>query len=108
MGTHCAEVGAHIECRKATMRDVSVLARFIERSVRELQSCDYSFDHIEAALKTVYGVDSLLIEDGTYLVSETLSGRRKIVGCGGWSKRRTLYGADHWSQRDDELLMRRA
>jgi hypothetical protein len=47
-------------------------------------------------------VDSQLIADGTYFVAETFSG--EIVGCGGWSKRKTLYGGDVWVAREDSLL----
>ena len=53
------------------------------------------------ALKSVYGVDSMLIEDGTYFVAEADD---IIVGCGGWSKRKTLFGGDQFSSRDASLL----
>ena len=53
------------------------------------------------ALKSVYGVDSMLIEDGTYFVAEADD---IIVGCGGWSKRKTLFGGDQFSNRDASLL----
>jgi GNAT superfamily N-acetyltransferase len=66
-------------------------------------------------------VDSQWISDGTYFVAEAkgaemLSGLAKIsgakytgagwtiAGCGGWSKRKTLYGSDHWTGREDALL----
>jgi len=71
-----------------------------------LQANDYSPTQLESALRTVYGADSQLIADGTYLVAETLTpqGEPLIVGCGGWSKRKTLYGGDQWSAREDTLL----
>ncbi len=83
------------------MQDVPVLSALIERSVRELQRDDYSERQIELALRTVYGVDTTLIRDGTYFAVEELG---EIVACGGWSKRKTLYGGDVWSGRQDELL----
>jgi len=49
----------------------------------------------------IMGIDTQLIDDGTYFVAE-LDGR--IVGCGGWSRRATLYGADHSAGRDAALL----
>jgi len=51
-------------------------------------------------------VDTQLIEDGTYFVIEAVSdsGTRVIAGCGGWSKRKTLYGGDQWRGREDSLL----
>ncbi len=78
-----------------------VLSTLIDASVRELQRADYTQKQIDLALATVYGVDTTLIEDGTYFVIEDESG---IVACGGWSKRKTLYGGDHWTAREDALL----
>lgn len=61
---------------------------------------------MEAALGTVYGVDTQLIADGTYYVAETgeTSGKRILVACGGWSMRKTLYGSDQGPGRNSELL----
>jgi N-acetylglutamate synthase-like GNAT family acetyltransferase len=87
--------------RKATKSDIPRISEVIEASVRGLQSKDYSPTQIEAALKTVYGVDTQLIADGTYLVAEIES---EIVACGGWSKRKTLYGGDQFESREDTLL----
>ena len=83
------------------MEDVPALEVLIPLSVRTLQAPYYSPTQIEAALGPVFGVDSQLIRDGTYFVVENES---QIVGCGGWSKRRTLYGSDHWTGREDALL----
>ena len=95
--------------RLATSADVPALAALIEISVRGLQAGDYSPAQIELALKTVYGVDTQIISDGTYFAAEaeaTSSEDRAgvLVGCGGWSKRKTLFGGDAWSAREDELL----
>jgi GNAT superfamily N-acetyltransferase len=87
--------------RKAVAADVPTLQTLIEASVRGLQGADYSPAQIESALASVYGVDSQLITDGTYFVVEI---RGEIVACGGWSKRKTLYGGDVWSGREDSLL----
>lgn len=87
--------------RPATPDDIPVLETLIERSVRTLQAGDYSPAQIDGALGTVFGVDRQLIADGAYLVAET-GGR--IVGCGGWSRRRTLFGAHEFVERDDSLL----
>jgi GNAT superfamily N-acetyltransferase len=95
----------HILIRPAVPADIPVLRELIDASVRGLQAEDYSPAQIEAALKTVYGVDSRLIADGTYFVAEIeASENAEIVGCGGWSKRRTLFGGDRWSGRHDALL----
>jgi GNAT superfamily N-acetyltransferase len=96
-----------VRVRKALPADVPRLRELIEASVRGLQSEDYSLAQIEGALKTVYGVDSQLIGDGTYLVAEVESKPGTvpvIAGCGGWSKRKTLYGGDQYAGREDSLL----
>jgi N-acetylglutamate synthase-like GNAT family acetyltransferase len=95
----------NVRIRKATLADVPVLRALIEASVRGLQADDYSPAQIEGALKSVYGVDSQLIADGTYLVAEeTSQSVPVIVACGGWSRRKTLYGGDQYSGREDSLL----
>jgi GNAT superfamily N-acetyltransferase len=106
----------NVHLRLAVPEDVPVLRELIEASVRGLQTRDYTPAQIEGALKTVFGVDSQLIADGTYIVAEAESitieragtnntrSRLMIVGCGGWSKRKTLYGSDHWTGREDAPL----
>jgi len=100
----------NIWIRKAVAADVPVLQRLIEASVGELQAEDYTPAQREGALESVFGVDSQLIADGTFFVAEAriiidgLSDAREIAGCGGWSKRKTLYGSDHWTDREDTLL----
>ena len=96
-----------IRLRLAVASDIPVLRQLIDASVRGLQADDYTPTQIEAALKTVYGVDSQLIADGTYFVVEVEKSHKagpEIVGCGGWSKRKTLFGGDHWTGRQDALL----
>ncbi len=94
-----------IHLRKATSADIPRLREVIEASVRGLQANDYSPAQIEGALRSVYGVDTQLIADGTYYVAEIAeSGKPTIVACGGWSKRKTLYGGDQFAAREDSLL----
>jgi GNAT superfamily N-acetyltransferase len=96
--------------RIAVPCDIPALRRLIEVSVLGLQADDYNPAQLSAALKTVYGVDSQLIADGTYFAVEHVSEQARgefagpIVGCGGWSKRKTLYGGDQWTERQDSLL----
>lgn len=97
-----------LRIRIAVPGDVSALTEMIAQSVRTLQAEDYSEAQREAALKTVFGIDSQLVADGTYLVAEASGahpGLPKIAGCGGWSKRKTLYGGDHWEHREDAVLL---
>src|SRR5487761_297187 len=96
-----------VRIRRAIPDDIPALREVIDASVRGLQTRDYTAAQIESALKTVYGVDSQLIADGTYFVVEAEFSEGKcpaIVGCGGWSKRHTLYGGDRWTGRQDALL----
>jgi GNAT superfamily N-acetyltransferase len=88
--------------RLATTADVPVLTGLIDASVRGLQAGDYTPAQIDGALRAVYGVDTQLIADGTYFVVE--DGDGTIAGCGGWSKRKTLYGGDAFLAREDSLL----
>lgn len=93
-----------IVLRLAEVSDIPTLTKLIDRSVRELQQGDYSPAQIDSALRTVYGVDSQLIADGTYFVAEVLEEPPLIAGCGGWSKRKTLYGGDQFHGRQDSFL----
>jgi predicted N-acetyltransferase YhbS len=87
--------------RLANEADVAALEALIPLSVRALQSPYYSQAQMDAALGPVFGVDRQLIRDGTYFVAERDGA---IVGCGGWSRRRSLYGGDSCREREDELL----
>ena len=87
--------------RRAELADREAIARLIAQSARGLSRDEYSEPQIEAALQTVFGVDTNLILDGTYFVAD--SGGR-LVGCGGWSKRRTLFGGDQFAERDASQL----
>ncbi len=92
----------NVRLRPAILPDVPQLRGVIEASVRGLQARDYTPSQIDGALESVYGVDTQLIVDGTYYAAETSASR--IVACGGWSKRKTLYGGDQYSGREDDLL----
>lgn len=99
-------IDAQIHIRKAVPEDVPALRALIDASVRGLQAEDYSPEQIEGALQTVFGVDSQLIADGTYVIAEAKTESADVVaaGCGGWSKRKTLFGGDQWTERRDSLL----
>lgn len=87
--------------RLAQLDDVPQLRTLIDLSVRTLQAGDYSSQQIEGSLGTVFGVDQQLIRDQTYFVIEAGG---HIAACGGWSKRKTLFGSDHVAGKDDALL----
>jgi len=113
--------------RRATEDDIPTLHALIEASVRGLQGGDYTAAQIEGALGTVLGLDTQLIRDRTYFVAEIAdhakygSGAKaaesatesnvsaetpahRLAGCGGWSNRKTLFGAYHGPGREPELL----
>ena len=108
--------------RKATRSDVPALKSLVEASVRGLGPLQYSERQIELSLQHLFGIDTLLIDDGTYYVAETevaetevaetevaetevaeteVSGAR-IIGCGGWSVRKTPFGGDQAEAQDPE------
>jgi GNAT superfamily N-acetyltransferase len=87
--------------RLAREDDIRTLEVLIPLSVRCLQAPYYSSAHIEAALGPVFGVDRQLISDGTYFIVEH-SGH--VVGCGGWSRRRAVFGGDRTRLAEDAAL----
>jgi GNAT superfamily N-acetyltransferase len=88
--------------RTAYTADIPALAALIDLSVRTLQTNEYAPDQISGALAAVFGVDTQLIADQTYFAVETTKG--ELVACGGWSKRKTLFGGDQAAIREPELL----
>lgn len=87
--------------RRATMDERDALKQLIAESARHLSRRHYNDQQIETAIATVFGVDTDLIEDGTYFVAEEAG---VLVGCGGWSKRKTLFGGDQYLERDAGYL----
>jgi GNAT superfamily N-acetyltransferase len=90
-----------IVLRKATLDDVPRIEALIARSARGLSKADYRPSQIEGALRGAFGVDTQLLADETYFVAEE-DGR--LVGCGGWSYRSTLFGSDARTDRDSSTL----
>jgi len=86
--------------RLATESDLPQLSALMERAIRELLKPVLRPDQVEASF-SIMGLDSQLIEDRTYFVVEE-NGR--VAGCGGWSRRATLFGGDHSAGRDARLL----
>jgi GNAT superfamily N-acetyltransferase len=82
--------------RRATMDERDAIEQLIAESARHLSREHYNDAQIDAAIATVFGVDTDLIEDGTYFVAESAG---TLVGCGGWSRRKTLFGGDQYSSR---------
>jgi GNAT superfamily N-acetyltransferase len=87
--------------RPALPHEIPALEAIITASARVLSQGYYTPAETEAAIAHVFGVDSELVADGTYLVAEAEDG---IAGCGGWSKRATLFGGDRFAGRASGLL----
>jgi len=83
------------------MADLPALGPLIAASARELSRGDYTPEQIEGALRGAFGTDTQLIRDGTYFVIEVDG---VMAGCGGWSRRRTLFGSDARPDRDPAEL----
>ncbi len=89
--------------RLATVDDVPAIVELMRTSISDNMKAFLSAAEIEAAKETM-GVDRRLIEDQTYFLIETiLNGETVLVGCGGWGRRKTLYGGDQSVGRDDSL-----
>mgnify|MGYP006183676553 CR=1 FL=1 len=87
---------------ESTVRRLSQYLRFL----REAQAVwpwvrPYLDDRQIESSRTIMGLDTQLVEDGTYFVVESAG---RIVGCGGWSRRRTLFGGDQAKGTSDPLL----
>jgi len=86
--------------RLATLNDLPELHALMDISIRQLIGVFLDPPKVEASFELM-GVDTNLITDGTYFAIEQ---HNKIIGCGGWSRRATLFGGDHTSGRDARLL----
>jgi GNAT superfamily N-acetyltransferase len=90
-----------ITLRRAARADIPLLAGVIERSAHGLSTADYTRAQVAGALRGAFGVDTQLVDDGTYFVAAEGG---VIAGCGGWSFRATLFGGDSRTDRDASML----
>lgn len=93
-------MGTPLTHRVATRGDLPALAPLVDAAISELQQGFLDAAQI-ASSRAIMGLDTQLVDDGTYYVVE-LDGR--LAGCGGWSRRNTLYGGDHAAARDATVL----
>ena len=86
--------------RLAKAADMPALQLLMTAAIKELLPQFLPPEKVEASF-AVMGVDSQLIEDGTYFILESAG---ILAGCGGWSRRATLFGHNHTAGRDARLL----
>jgi GNAT superfamily N-acetyltransferase len=86
--------------RPANVADIPAIRPLMDAAISELLSSYLPDDGVAASFE-IMGLDTQLIADGDYIV--VLAGD-EIVGCGGWSRRATLFGGDHTQGRDAALL----
>ncbi|MGZ8302600.1 MAG: GNAT family N-acetyltransferase [Telluria sp.] len=92
---------ANFTSRLAREQDLSAIKAVMTASIDALQKGFLTEEQI-AASHAIMGLDTQLVLDGTYFVVEC---EGRIAGCGGWSRRATLYGGDHSaSSRNPALL----
>jgi len=87
--------------RLAVAADLPALRTVMDRAIAELQK-DFLDPARIAASRAVMGLDTQLVADGTYFLVEA---EGRIAGCGGWSRRATLYGGDHSTDLRDPALL---
>jgi GNAT superfamily N-acetyltransferase len=90
----------NLRLRLARPDDMPVLSALMDRAIGELLQAFLPPEGVEASFE-IMGLDTQLIADGTYFVVED---GQEIAGCGGWSRRATLFGGDHSAGRDAALL----
>jgi GNAT superfamily N-acetyltransferase len=86
--------------RLAVAADIPELTALMEDAIAQLQRA-FLDDAQIASSRAIMGIDTQLIDDGTYYVVESSS---EIAGCGGWSRRATLYGGNQTPGRDSNVL----
>lgn len=91
----------NLQVELSALEQVPHLNELIVESARQLSKGFYTDQETESAIHYVFGVDTALVKDGSYFTA-TLDG--KLAGCGGWSRRRTLYGGDQRPMGADEFL----
>lgn len=91
-----------IKIRLADINEINILNKLISVSARELSRDVYSEQEIASAILYVFGVDTQLVRDKTYFVIEKDG---EIAGCGGWSKRKTLFGGNQFLGREEAVYL---
>lgn len=86
--------------RLAAPSDMAALTGLMNAAIRDLLPQFLEPEQVEASF-AIMGLDTVLIDDGTYFIVEQ---NGELAGCGGWSRRATLFGGNHTEGRDARLL----
>jgi GNAT superfamily N-acetyltransferase len=89
-----------LKLRIATRADMPDMSALMSAAIGQLMGAFLTPEQVIGSHETM-GIDTQLIDDGTYFAVEEDG---VLVGCGGWSRRATLYGGNHSAGRDDSLL----
>ena len=89
-----------LEIRTARLEELAALHALMELAIGALLKPFLNEAEI-ASSRTIMGLDTQLVKDGTYFAVEE---NGALAGCGGWSRRATLYGGDVSPGRDPALL----
>ena len=88
---------ASFQNRIATREDIPRIKELMTLSMRKLLPDVLTSEQVEKS-KATMGLDTQLIDDDTYFL---IYDGETLVGCGGWSRRRTLFGGNHTVGRND-------
>ncbi len=91
-----------IKIRLARHDEINILNDLIAESTKKLGRDDYSALQLKSAIQYMFRVDTQLIHDQTYFVIEKDG---EIAGCGGWSKRKTMFGSNPSPGKAEENLL---
>jgi GNAT superfamily N-acetyltransferase len=90
-----------LRIRTAVHDDLPALRPLVDAAITELLGEFLSPKQVESS-RSIMGLDTQLVDDGTYFV---VTADGALAGCGGWSRRATLYGGDHSAGRDANPLV---
>jgi len=86
--------------RLANLEDIPAIKGLMEQSITGLLGNYVNEEELEASFESM-GLDDQLILDKTYFLIDF---EGKLVGCGGWSNRKTLFGGNHTPNRSNDFL----
>src|SRR5215213_1299201 len=86
--------------RLAQRDDLDLLKALMDTAISQNQKTFLNESQI-ASSRAIMGLDTQLIDDGTYFIVEA---EGQLAGCGGWSRRATMYGGDQTPGRSAALL----